>query len=110
MKAKVLHSREGQYINVIGDNQYIKLTGEETAGAYTLIEEINPPGVGVPLHLHENEDETFHVAEGQVEFTLDGKPVTAGAGTTVYLPRRVPHAFKVVGQTPAPRIPAVPPR
>ena len=43
MKAKILHSREGQYINVIGDNQYIKLTGEETAGAYTLIEEINPP-------------------------------------------------------------------
>jgi quercetin dioxygenase-like cupin family protein len=101
MKVKILHSREGQYLNVIGDNQYIKLTGEETGGAYTLIEEINPPGVGVPLHVHENEDETFHVAEGQVEFTLNGKPVTASAGTTVYLPRRVPHAFKVVGQTPA---------
>jgi len=101
MKAKILRSREGQYINVIGDNQYIKLTGEETGGAYALIEEINPPGVGVPLHVHENEDETFHVTEGQVEFTLNGKPVVAGAGTTVYLPRRVPHAFKVVGQTPA---------
>lgn len=101
MRAKVLHSHEGQYINVIGDNQYIKLTGEETGGAYTLIEQINPPGVGVPLHLHENEDETFHVMEGQVEFTLDGKPVTAGAGTTLYLPRRVRHAFKVVGQAAA---------
>src|SRR3990172_9065174 len=101
MKAKVLHSREGQYLNVLGDNQYIKLIGEDTAGAYTLIEEINPPGVGIPLHVHENEDETFHVVEGQVEFTLDGKPVTAGAGTTVYLRRRVPHAFKVVGQMPA---------
>jgi len=24
MKARVLHSREGQYLNVLGDNQYIK--------------------------------------------------------------------------------------
>jgi len=101
MRARVMHPGDGQYINVIGDHQYIKLTGEDTGGAYTLIEQVNSPGAGVPLHVHENEDETFHVTQGEVEFTLDGKPLAASAGTTVYLPRRVPHAFKVVGQTEA---------
>jgi quercetin dioxygenase-like cupin family protein len=101
MRAKVMHPGDGQYINVIGDHQYIKLTGEDTGGAYALIEQVNPPGAGVPLHVHENEDEMFHVTRGELEFTLDGKPLAAGAGTTVYLPRRVPHAFKVVGQAEA---------
>jgi len=101
MRAKVMHPGDGQYINVIGDHQYIKLTGEDTGGAYALIEQVNPPGAGVPLHVHENEDEMFHVTRGNIEFTLDGKPLAASAGTTVFLPRRVPHAFKVVGQTEA---------
>jgi quercetin dioxygenase-like cupin family protein len=101
MRAKVMHPGDGQYINVIGDHQYIKLTGEDTGGAYALIEQVNPPGAGVPLHVHENEDEMFHVTRGDIEFTLDGKPLAASAGTTVFLPRRVPHAFKVVGQTEA---------
>ena len=101
MRAKVIRPGDGQSINVIGDHQYIKLTGEDTGGAYTLIEQVNPPGAGVPLHVHENEDEMFHVTRGELEFTLDGKPLAAGAGTTVYLPRRVPHAFKVVGQAEA---------
>ncbi|MGH2373920.1 MAG: cupin domain-containing protein [Candidatus Methylomirabilaceae bacterium] len=101
MRAKVIHSGDGQYINVIGDHQYIKLTGEDTGGAYTLIEQVNPPGAGVPLHVHENEDEMFHVIRGEMKFTLDGKPLSASAGTRVYLPRRVPHAFTVVGQAEA---------
>jgi quercetin dioxygenase-like cupin family protein len=43
----------------------------------------------------------FHVLEGEMEFTVADKSVIATAGTTVFLPRDVPHEFKVVGEVPA---------
>ncbi len=101
MEAKILPPGSGQVLNVIGDNQTIRLTGKDTGGLFALVEQANPPGVGVPSHLHENEDELFHVLEGTVEFKVQDKLVTATAGTTVFLPRGVPHEFMTVGDVSA---------
>lgn len=46
------------------------MTGENTAGIYLLIENYNPPGVSIPLHLHRNEDETFYVVRVKLTFKL----------------------------------------
>ncbi len=56
--------------NVLGDNQYVKLTGEDTGGAYALIEQVNTIGTGIPRHAHHNEQETFYIniIEGEYEF------------------------------------------
>lgn len=99
--ARLTTAGEGKRLNVLGDNQRVIMTGEDTGGRYALIESINPPGVGIPLHLHLNEDETFHVLEGQVEFQLGTETIQAIAGTTVYLPRNTPHAFTIIGEAPA---------
>ena len=88
-------------MSVLGDNQTVRLTGEDTGGLFALVEQANPPGVGVPLHLHENGDELFHVLEGSIAFKVQDKLVTATAGTTVFLPRGVPHEFMTVGDAPA---------
>ncbi|HTI71869.1 MAG TPA: cupin domain-containing protein [Candidatus Limnocylindria bacterium] len=98
---KIVSSGEGVRINVLGDNQLVKLTGAETGGSVAVIEQCNPPGTGIPLHVHTREDEIFHVLEGRMEFAVNGKAVEAGPGTTVFLPRNLPHAFKVVGDGPA---------
>lgn len=99
--ARLTLSGEGKRLNVLGDNQRVLMTGEDTSGRYALIENFNPPGIGIPLHLHHNEDETFHVLEGEVEFQIGVRTVRASAGTTVYLPRNTPHAFTIVGEVPA---------
>ena len=52
-----------------------------------------PPGTFVPTHTHRGQDEMLFLVEGELEFDLDGKVFTAGAGTQVTLPREVPHAF-----------------
>ena len=101
--AKVIPGEQGRRRNVLGDNQRVLLTGEDTGGSYALIEDFNPPGMGIPLHLHRNEDEMFYVVEGQVEFRIGTEILRAGAGTTVHMPRDTPHAFTIIGDVPAKR-------
>jgi quercetin dioxygenase-like cupin family protein len=97
---RILNQGEGTQFLVLGTTQHIKLTGAETAGAYTLLEESGPAGSGVPLHVHYQEDETFFVLSGSFAFTVSDQSVIAHAGTTVFAPRNVPHSMQVVGDTP----------
>ena len=45
--------------------------------------------------MHTREDETFYVCEGEVLFRVGEIEILAPTGTTVYLPRGVPHGFRV---------------
>jgi quercetin dioxygenase-like cupin family protein len=85
----------GERLSVIGDRQTIKLDGSHTGGAFALIEQNNEPGASMPEHFHTQEDEIFYVLEGEMEFTVSKERIVASAGTTVFLPKGVPHSFKV---------------
>jgi mannose-6-phosphate isomerase-like protein (cupin superfamily) len=50
-----------------------------------------------PAHLHRSQDETHYILEGQFEFVLGERKVTAGAGSVVYVPRTMVHAFTNTG-------------
>ena len=94
---RIIAAGSGTRVNVLGDHQTFRLTGADTDGALTVIEQSFEPGVGVPLHYHEREEETFTVLEGEVAYELDGKRIVAVPGTTVFVPRRVKHRFEAVG-------------
>jgi quercetin dioxygenase-like cupin family protein len=72
-----------------------KATSEETGGAFLLFEDRMTGGKVTPLHVHANEDETFHVLEGELLVHVDGVEHRVAAGGTAMIPRGVPHAFKV---------------
>lgn len=95
---KVVRKGDGKKLNVLGDKMTVKLTGDDTAGQYALIEENNEPGVGIPLHVHENEDEIFRVIEGQLEIEVGDRKFVLGPGDTAFCPRGIPHTWKVVGE------------
>jgi oxalate decarboxylase/phosphoglucose isomerase-like protein (cupin superfamily) len=61
---------------------------------------VTPPGGGPPLHYHQNEDEWFFVLEGRVEFFKDNAWAEVPAGTTVFVPKGVVHAFRNPGDQP----------
>src|SRR5215207_8574855 len=82
-----------------GDAYRFLVTGAQTVGAYFAMEAIVPPGGGPPPHIHRNEDETFHVLEGECDFNLDGELVTAGPGDFVNIPRGRVHNFHNAGTT-----------
>src|SRR5215831_15932200 len=78
-----------------GGTLTILADGSETGGAFALVESMQIPGGEPPLHLHEREDELFYVIEGQVSFWGGGVVHHLEAGESIFLPRQVPHAFRV---------------
>jgi quercetin dioxygenase-like cupin family protein len=101
MRSDVLRAGEGRSVWIVGDRYTVKAAGEDTGGAYALIEALVPPGSGPPPHVHHREDEAFYVLEGELRFHVDGRDITAGAGAWVTLARGSLHHFKNVGDRPA---------
>jgi len=62
-----------------------------------IFEDEVPPESGPPPHLHRTQDETHYVLEGQFEFVLGERKVNADAGSVVYVPRTMMHAFTNIG-------------
>jgi quercetin dioxygenase-like cupin family protein len=80
-----------------GDHYTFLVTGEETGGAYFVMQALVPPGGGPPPHVHTREDETFYLLEGQVEFLLGEDTIVAGPGDFVNVPRGTVHRFQNTG-------------
>lgn len=74
------------------DHTYVKVSAEDTGGAYTLMEDNLKATFALGLHKHQTHAETFYVLEGRVDFYVDGDWITAPAGTCLHVPAGVPHA------------------
>ena len=59
----------------------------------TVWEEIAPV-LDTPLHVHANEDEFFHIIDGEHEFRCGDQEFRVGPGAFVHLPRGVPHGHR----------------
>src|SRR4051812_32677177 len=68
---------------------------EATGGQLSVFRATMPGGFSPPRHIHTREDEGFLVLEGDVCFDIDGRRLLAGPGTTVFMPRGVPHTFRI---------------
>ncbi len=75
----------------------VKASASQTGNAFALIDNQAAVGMESPYHVHHAEDEAFQVTEGELEFHSEGKRFVRGAGAFVFLPRDIPHGFRVVG-------------
>lgn len=73
----------------------LKATGDQTEGRFAVMELRAPKGFASPLHIHRNEDELLVVVSGEVRVQHGEAVIEAVAGSLVYGPRDVPHAFRV---------------
>lgn len=85
---------EGEALWLLGGLYTFKALGQDTGGAYTLVEVQGPGGFAAPLHLHEAEEEGFFVVRGEVSFVLGDDTVKASAGSFAFAPRGLAHAFR----------------
>ena len=65
-----------------------------------IIETINAPGLGPPLHRHP-QTEIFRVLEGLYLYEIAGERFFAEEGDVVCIPGGQPHGFLNIGKTPA---------
>lgn len=64
-------------------------------GAYFACEVKAPAGYAIPVHLHDEEEEGFYVAQGEATIFLDDAASRLGAGGFAFAPRGVRHAFRL---------------
>jgi quercetin dioxygenase-like cupin family protein len=80
----------------------VRLTSEETAGSYSIIEMIVPPHFPVaPPHYHTSFSERFVVLDGELEVQLDGVRHLLRSGESSIAGRNVWHALQNSADNPA---------
>lgn len=90
-----LGATDGPHTWFLDTRMTVKAGGEQTGGAFTLIEWSAPTGFGPPLHVHDREDEAFYLLEGQLVVDCGDRRWTVGEGDFTFLPRGIPHSFLV---------------
>jgi quercetin dioxygenase-like cupin family protein len=69
-------------------------TSKDTGGELLRFEYWQEPGGAVPaVHLHPQQQETFHVRAGRPRFTIRGEIRDAAPGETLVVPPGTPHVF-----------------
>ncbi len=71
----------------------IKVSSKDTDGKLTVFEYIGNVKGGPPLHIHYKQDEIFFIVEGEYTFKVGESIYQLKKGDTIFLPRKVPHAF-----------------
>lgn len=84
------YKMKGVTLNVLD----IKISGKDTEDDLAVFEQtgLTPKG-GPPLHIHPNQDEWFYVVEGEYLFQVGENKFSMKPGDTIFLPRKVQHAF-----------------
>ncbi|MFZ0090626.1 MAG: quercetin 2,3-dioxygenase [Solirubrobacteraceae bacterium] len=78
----------------------VLISGDESFGHFTLMDQTMPEGAGPPSHMHERMHEGFYVLEGEITYTigLDDQNIVAGPGAAIWIPPATAHAFKVTSE------------
>lgn len=84
---RTLDPQAGTDISVVGDTYRIVVAGEQTEGAYAIIDMLVPPGGGPGPHAHAQIQEAFYVIEGEVVVRSETQTYTAKKGAFVDIPR-----------------------
>ena len=80
-----------------GRSIVLKLLCGATDDSIMLFEETIPVGIKSTLHLHHDSDEVAYVLSGEVTFKIGDEVTVGGPGTSAFMPRGVPHAWKNTG-------------
>jgi mannose-6-phosphate isomerase-like protein (cupin superfamily) len=83
-----------------GDFTELLATADKTGGQLGFFRQTIAPKSGPPTHLHGMEAEFCYVVNGQFNFKLGERIVSAPAGAFVFIPRNTPHTFQNVGTEP----------
>src|SRR4051812_3617390 len=86
--------RFGEQIKLGGEPNDCKLSAQDTGGAMCVFEFTG--NGGWTRHLHHEQDEWIYILDGQYDFLVGEKRFRVGPGESVFVPRKVVHAWTCV--------------
>jgi quercetin dioxygenase-like cupin family protein len=101
MSTFMLSPAAGRLVWLGGLGVHFKLYGQETGGAFSIVEHPIEPGTLVTPHVHQHEDEFSYVLEGEIGARVGDQEILATPGCYIIKPRGIPHAFWNAGAQPA---------
>ena len=96
-----VRAEDGERLSFMGMELIWKITSSMSGGTLCSAVQVGPPGTGVPLHIHRNDDEFFFLIEGGLRMLVDEERFDMAPGDIVMLPKGTPHAFLIIGDRPA---------
>jgi mannose-6-phosphate isomerase-like protein (cupin superfamily) len=79
----------------LGTEVTIRKSHSQASDGISIIEHHAAHAASPPLHIHHNEDEIFHILEGEIRLRVGDEDLHAGVGDTSTVPRGVPHSYRV---------------
>jgi quercetin dioxygenase-like cupin family protein len=79
----------------LGTLATVKAPAARTGGALSVVEFLHPQGFATPQHVHHGADEAFYVLSGSLQGYCGDETWAAGEGAFVWLPREIPHGYRV---------------
>ncbi len=89
---KIFLSKPGEGETLVSSGMQLRVGTNQNGGAFELFE-ISGSG-NPPPHVHREHDECFYILEGVFTFTIGTEEVEVAAGSVVFVPRGVRHAFR----------------
>lgn len=74
-------------------------TGKDTGGQFALLEINLRKGIEPPSHTHTHEDEFYYIVAGEMQFMAGEEVHNLKTGDCIYLPKHIPHAFRLQTET-----------
>ena len=88
-----LDQGEGDAYWLLGMLEVVKISGEDTGGAFGMLEVTVRAGEGSPWHVHHDEDEWFYVLEGEFSVWVGDDHLRLTPGSFAFGPKGIPHTF-----------------
>lgn len=87
------------YLWMGGTRMHVVLDGSDTHGQFVLVDQYGVSGDATPLHRHHNDDETFYLLDGEITALAGDREYHVTAGSALFLPRGLPHAFMITSSS-----------
>jgi quercetin dioxygenase-like cupin family protein len=99
-RAVIRRAGQAEGVSLAGQPLVFLVTGESTKHT-SMFHWTVAPGFSTGLHVHEVQEETFYVLQGECEWQIGDEQVKAGPGTYVFIPPGVPHNIGNASGSPA---------
>jgi quercetin dioxygenase-like cupin family protein len=86
---------DGRSLWFLNTHVTIRVSSQDGSDGISVLEHRASQGDSPPLRIHHDEDEIFHVLEGEVRYRVGDQERLARAGETLLTPKGIPHTYRV---------------